>query len=412
MSTEPEIVVLARRVVSRRTDEAVGQTGAIAAAAISVIAGPFVFTGEGIPLTGQVSMATVTSVLCVVLGGAAFAASYVRVSRQRTSWRSRPLVWRIRDVAGLTLASASIAVMAVGAAYTTFQRAFQGLVVGRISATLLLAVVVGVCCYTLSLIGHHMSSSRVAVLLGCFLGAGVFASMLTADNPGWWQSNFSALGISTASSASAFNFTVVLAGVVLTTLADYVATDLSRWPGVTRRTDLLVRIVLVVIGLALVGLGLVPVNLSRLAHDIFAYTALVAFGVFILAAPVLLKGLPSSFVVTTGLFGGLMVVIVLLWAPGGRYNFTAVELLSVLLIFAWLTLFARTVGSGPPQETGAPVVDVVAHEGEEVVVPPVQPSPVVPARAAPTRRRGALAVAVVVGVVAGAALTRLLDRTN
>ncbi len=411
MSSESEIVVLARRVMSHRTDEAVGQSGAIAAAAISIVAGPFVFTSEGIPLTGQVSMATVTSVLCVVLGGIAFAVSYVRVSVQVPAWRSRPLVWRIRDTAGLTLASASISVMAVGAAYTTFQRAFQGLVVGRITATLLLAVVVGVCCYTLSLIGHHLSSSRVAVLLGCFLGAGVFASMLTADNPGWWQSNFSALGISTASSASAFNFTVVIAGIVLTTLADYLASDLSRWPGVTRTVDRLVRVVLIIIGLALVGLGLVPVNLSRVGHDIFAYTALVAFGVFILAAPVLLKGLPSSFVVTTGLFGGLLLVIVLLWAPGGRYNFTAVELLSVLLIFAWLTLFARTVGSGPPRDT-APVVEVIERQAEEIVVPPVQSAPVAESRTASAGGRGAVAVALVVGVVAGAVLTRLLEKTT
>lgn len=404
MSAESRIVVLARQVVGRHTDESVGQVGAIAAAVIAVVAGPLVFRAPGIPLTGQVSMATVTSVLCVVLGGVAFATAYVRVAGLSSYWRARPLVWRIRDTAGLTLASVSVAVMAVVAAYSTFQRAFRGLVVGRISATLLLAVVVGVCCYTLSVIGHQMSSSRVAVLLGSFLGAGVFASMLTADDPGWWQSNFSALGISTSSSASAFNFTVVIAGIVLTTLADYVASDLTRWPGVTQRVDRLVRGVLVLIGVALVGLGVVPVNLSRVGHDIFAFTALIAFGLLILTAPVLLKGLPSPFIVTTGLFGGLMLVIVLLWAPGGRYNLTAVELLSVLIIFAWLALFARTVSSGPVQISSAGPEPVVVDQVVTEDPPPlVQPA----ARPAHTRASwGAILLALAAGAALGAVVTR------
>lgn len=413
-----EIVGVARRVIERRSDESVGQVVGIAAGGVSLLAGPFVFRSGEIPLSGTVSLATVTAVLTVVLGGTAFAAAYVRVSRLSPYWRGRSIVWRIRDTAGLTLAASSIFSMAVIACYAIFQRAFQGLVVGRISATLLLAVGVGVCCYTLSVIGHQMSSAAVAVLLGAFLAAGVVASMLSADNPSWWQSNFSALGISTASSATAFNFTIMIAGIVLTTLADYLSADLGRWPKVGRETVLTVRAVLTAIGVALIGLGAVPVNQSRLVHDIFAVTVIVGFGLLIISAPVLLKTLPSSFLITTWVFGGLMVVVVLSWRLGRAYNFTAVELLSVLIIFAWLALFSRTVASGQADATGGPEPAVQEPAVQDVIVTVVGdavPAPVVD-RAADGERRSpnmsvmlAAAAGFAVGAVLGAVLRRQDD---
>ena len=341
--------------------------------------GPFVFRPTGTPLSGQVSLATVTSILVAVLGGAGFATAYVRLARQTVRWRQRPMIWRVRDAAALTTA-ASMAAMAALAAYTVFQRMFQGLLLGRIAATLMTAATVAAGCYLLTIIAQGMDSSGVAALLGSFLAAGAVASTLSADDPGWWQSNFSALGVSTETSASAFNFTVITAGVVLTTLADFLALDLERWPGVTRRIVRVIRVLLIVIGLALIGLGTIPVDQSRLFHDINAVTVIVGFGGLILATPILLRGLPRPFLVSTGLLGALIVGIVGLWKPFHAYNFTAVELLSILVIFAWLALFARTVGSGPSAQLETePEAETVRTPAELDVAPPSpDPSPVLP----------------------------------
>ncbi len=407
-----EIVQLARRVVGRGSDESVGQIVGIAGAGIALIVGPFVFRAAGTPLSGEVSVATVTSILVAVLGGAAFATAYVRMAHRSARWRNRPLVWRVRDAVALTIAAASIAALAALAAYTVFQRMFQGLLLGRIAATLMAAATVAAGCYLLTVIAQGMSSSGVAVLLVSFLGAGVLASTLSADNPGWWQSNFSALGISTSSSASAFNFTVMVAGIVLITLADYLADDLARWSAIARGTVLGVRVTLTVIGVCLIGLGVIPVNLSRLVHDLFAVTTIVGFGLLILTSPVLLRGLPSTFIVTTWIFGGLMLVIVLLWRVGRAYNFTAVELLSVLIIFAWLALFARTVASG-----SAPVHDetsaVVAPEGALPVQrddPPVEVAVSTEPRRALGHGTATVVLATAVGAVMGAIATSYLHR--
>jgi MFS family permease len=406
--------VLSRSAREFRTRESIAQLVAMGGGAITMVVGPFIFRRAGTPLSGLTSIATVTSILVVVLGGAAFATAYVRVARRTVRWQRRPVVWRVRDAAALTIAAASMAAMAALAAFTVFQRMFQGLLLGRIAATLMAAVTVAAGCYLLTIIAHEMSSSGVAVLLGAFLGAGVVASTLSADDPGWWQSNFSALGVSTETSASAFNFTVITAGIVLTTLADYLADDLERWPGVTRRVIRVIRVLLIVIGLALIGLGSIPVDMSRLVHDVNAVSVIVGFGGVILATPILLRGLPRTFLLSTAVLGALILGIVALWKPFHVYNFTAVELLSVLIIFAWLGLFARTVGSGPsaslePEPEPAPVRNPVDLD---VVAP--EPTPVAALQPAVTQARqpNALVLAAGIGMAAGAVLVTLLRRRD
>jgi MFS family permease len=407
--------VLSRSAREIRTRESVAQIAAMGGAAIALVVGPFVFRRTGTPLSGQVSVATVTSILVAVLGGAAFATAYVRLARRTVRWRRRPMVWRVRDAAALTIAAAAMAAMAALAAYTVFQRMFQGLLLGRIAATLMTSMTVAAGCYLLTVIAQGMDSSGVAGLLGSFLAAGAVASTLSADDPGWWQSNFSALGVSTESSASAFNFTVITAGVVLTTLADFLALDLERWPGVTRRIVRVIRVLLIVIGLALIGLGTIPVDQSRLFHDINAVTVIVGFGGLILAAPILLRGLPRPFLVSTGLLGALIVGIVGLWKPFHVYNFTAVELLSVLVIFAWLALFSRTVSGGPSAQIEIePEAEAVRTPAELEVVPP-KPDPLpVPAaiEVKQGRQPGAVWLAAGIGLAAGAALVTLVRRKD
>lgn len=400
-----------------RTRESIAQLVAVASGGLTLLVGPFVFRGSGIPLSGQTSLATVTSVMTIVLGAVTFAVTYVRVARRSSAWMRRSVLWRVRDVAGLTLATTAVAVVAVAAAYNVFQRMFRGLVVGRVTATVLAAVTVGVLCYLLAVVAQQeMSTSRVAVLLGTFLIAGVAAATLSADDPGWWQSNFSALGISTETSATTFNFTVIIAGLILTALADYLATDLRSWPGVTRGRVVTIQVFLTVIGLGLIGLGSVPVDLSRVVHDICAVTVIVGFGSLILVTPVLLPDLPRPFLLTTFALGGLIVVVVLLWKGFHAFNFTAVELLSVLVIFAWLTLFARTVGTGPDPvvvvdgpsplavDSSAPAA-VVTADGPAPSRGVSRRDPMVRAASAPS-----MLVAAGLGAVVGGLLVALLRR--
>ncbi len=432
--SRPDVLVIGRAVLTRsarelRTRESIAQVVAMIGGALALLIAAFVFRSAGTPLSGLTSVATVASILVVVLGGAAFATSYVRIARRTERWRRRLRVWRVWDAVALTIAAAAVAAMATLAVFNVFQRMFQGLLLGRIAAALMCAVTVSACCYFLTIMAQGMSSSGVAVLLGAFLGAGGVAATLTADDPGWWQSNFSALGVTTETSASAFNFTVITAGVVLTTLGDYVADDLGQWPGVTRAINRAVRVVLMVVGVALVGLGTIPVDQSRLVHDIFAVSVIVGFGGLILATPFLLRDLPRPFLLSTGALGALILGIVALWRPFHVYNFTAVELLSVLVIFAWLGLLTRTVAGGPPSALDEEA-EAVREEVERIAVPALVPAEAVLPQEAEadlplegvtpellSAERGprdvpplSLVMAAGAGMAAGAVLARLLSR--
>jgi hypothetical protein len=244
----------------------------------------------------------------------------------------------------------------------------------------LTAASVAVSNYSLFLLASDISTRRLASLLALFLAAGTLASMLTAEDPEWWQSNFSALGMGSAFSSRAFNLTVIIAGLVVTTLADYITTDLRarRWPkGQVTHGVGVVRTILIVVGIAFIGVGAVPVNDSQLVHNIFSILLIAGFTALIAVTPALLRELPWAFTAASTVFLGAIVVIVLLWVPFGYYNLTAVELLGVTIVFAWLVLFSRNVAAGrdaartssSPRPESNPPAHPVAGRGTQTAAP-------------------------------------------
>lgn len=337
------------------------------------------------PLWGDDSVGLVAAVCAALVGGLVFAVVYVRASRRRVRWRLRARPRRILDILGLTLTAAGMALLLVSSVFAVLGLAFRDLELDPLSATVVVVGTVGGMAYVLGTLAVDITTPRLAVLLGLFLIGGVLASMLTAETPDWWRFNFSALGMGDAVSASIFNVTVIVAGVVLATLADYLTVDLhargSRAGGGARDAGAIrvVRTLLVVVGAALVGVGAVPVSLNATLHVVIACLLLTGFAALIVAVPSLVAGLPRSFLTTTTVFVATLGILVLLFWPIGYLNLTALELLAVAVVFAWLTLFTRAV-SVPERAR------VAARE----VAPPRSPS------ALP---------AVAVGAALGAALT-------
>ena len=62
----------------------------------------------------------------------------------------------------------------------------------------------------------------LSAVLAVFLVAGTSsASMLNSKDPLWWQKNLSALGVPGDISGLAFNFTLIIAGALVTIIARY-----------------------------------------------------------------------------------------------------------------------------------------------------------------------------------------------
>ena len=328
------------------------ETYALIAAAgsgvVGYVSGFIAFHGQLTGLGGSGSISGLAAGVAAAVGAIAFIWGYIRQSADEVRWRLRPLYRRVIDVIGLTLTGVGVAVLMIGSIFQVLQLAFRDLVLNSLTSSTLVAVTAGVTAYALFLIASQISTKTLASLLALFLVAGVFASMLTADDATWWQRNFSALGMGGAGSAQAFNLTIIVAGFAMITLADYLTMDLrsrSGPRGINLRGVSVIRTLLIVIGVALTGVGLVPVDVSVLFHNTFSTTALVGFAVLLVLVPTLLKGLPKGFVITTLVVIGVIVVGVVLFLTG-YYNLTALELVAVLVIFAWLILFARNATGG------------------------------------------------------------------
>jgi hypothetical protein len=371
-----------------RAIESVALAVALGGGIVGAVAALVGLGGQPATLGGPGSVGGIAATAAVLTGAPTFAWGYVRSSHSEVRWRIRSAWRRVLDTVGLTLTGSAMAGLLIVSVFTVFQLAFQELSLDPFAAALICAVTVGVGCYALFLLASQITTSRLASLLGLFLLAGVFSSMLSADDPRWWQQNFSYLGMGGTASAQAFNLTVIIAGLVITTLADYLTLDLrsrNSSSGVDLRGVTVVRVALVVIGVALMGVGFSPVDLSVVVHNVFAISALAGFGLLLVLTPIVLRDLPRGFVVTTYLFVGVIAVVVLLFVPFGYYNLTAVELLAVLVIFAWLVLFTRNATPVPAAATPAPA------EGEIVAR----------AHASPVRLLVTASLSLAVGVVAG-----------
>ena len=321
---------------------------AAASAVIGLIVGFIIFRGQLTPLGGPVSISGVAAITSASVGAVAFVWAYIRQSVDEVRWRRRPLYRRVTDVVGLTLTAVGVAVLMIFSLFQVFQLAFRDLYLNSLTSTLLVAVTAGVTAYALFLIASQISTKTLASLLALFLVAGVFASMLTADDAVWWERNFSALGMAATTSSYAFNVTIVVAGLVIVTLSDYLTIDLlaRRGPGGRNlRGIAVIRVILAIVGIALAGLGLVSVDVSVLVHNTFSISAMLGFTALIVLAPILLKGLSPAFIAATVIFGALIVVGGVLFALGA-FNLTALELIAVLVIFTWLILFTRNASAG------------------------------------------------------------------
>jgi hypothetical membrane protein len=157
--------------------------------------------------------------------------------------------------------------------------------------------------------------------------------------------HFSKLGMLGDKSANLFNASLIIAGLLVTTFSLYLQRDIRALidAGVLRyqwsaRT---ISTLFVIMGLMLSGVGLFPLNVNATLHNTCAAGMSVAFGLLLLASPIVLRGMPWTFFAVTGGFFLAMVGSVVLFAVTGYFNLTFFELVVFAIIFGWIATFIR-----------------------------------------------------------------------
>jgi hypothetical membrane protein len=342
------VFVWIRRHLSRSTapveSAAVILSGAVFV--ISALAAVMVFRGQYVPISGHGSIGqfvglagAITAVVVFVGAGMA-----VRAQTCLTAGAGPPSVPRERlswyDIAALALAHAVIALLGWIAIAHVVSASFQGAVVYSLSAALLAGGAVAVTSYAVFLSATRLTPMLLSLILGLFLVVGSFASMLTASDPLWWQENLSMLGVTGDVSARAFNLTLIIAGVLVTTLAHYATSAMPARTPREQRGRRWVRSGLALIGILLACVGIFPVDEYFLVHTLAASGMALDYIVMVAALRWLIPALPQTFLVLGYVFVVVILVLAVFFATG-YYTLTAVELVAFLLIFSWLMVLIR-----------------------------------------------------------------------
>ncbi|WP_454116373.1 DUF998 domain-containing protein [Microbacterium aurum] len=330
--------------------EARSTRAAIIAFVLAGIAAVLLAQGEHVPLGGPGSLGTRAGWLSGVLAAVAFAGAYLLPGggsdNPSLRWRQGlPPAKRLIDLIALTAATGMSAYLVVIAVAQVFQFGFRGLTVDPLGGGALAGFAAGVLSYAAALFGAKVTSTSVAALGIGVLFMGTLASMVSSPDESWWQLHFSQLGNTEGVTGYRFNLALILTGLVITTLANFVGHAFAR--GLTRRGGESGRLVPALswifagIGGCMMVAGFVPDAVSFAVHVGGASGMIVLFAVFVFVVLRRVPDLPRDLVVFTFIVIAGIIVSILLWVPVGYYNLTGMELVAAGLLFTWLFVFVR-----------------------------------------------------------------------
>ena len=349
----------------------------VVGAAIFVVAAIiafFTFGGKDLPISGPGSLGQFVAITGGVTAFVVFvfARMVLRTRRSRLSapdgaeYDSAGVRLRWFDVGALALAHGVIAILAWTGLAALMGVSFKGAVVFSFSAVILAGVAVALTAYIVFLSSVHLSAMLLSLVLAAFIASGAITSMMSATDPLWWQKNLSTLGMGNDISSLTFNLTLIIAGIMVTTIAHYATAPLPATTRAEARGRTLVRVGLMVLGILLACVGAFPLDRNEEIHNSAASGMAVVYVVLVIAFPWLVPSIPRVFVLLGYVYVGVVVVLAAFFITG-YYNLTAVELVAFTLIFSWLIVLLRNTGGlGSSPGTDSRIIDAA---GPKVDVP-------------------------------------------
>ncbi|MGF6823589.1 putative membrane protein [Microbacterium sp. ZKA21] len=335
-SVSPLSATRATSTASERSLETLGLWMAIVAfVLVGVIALPVFGLGSA-PIAGEGSVGQYAAIASAVTAIVAFVGG--RLVVDGPTRRGRIGVLDVIDIAAFAFAHAVIALLGWTLTATILTHGFIDAVVFPLPVLLLSGAAAALTGYVAFLSATHLDMQLLAIVLATFLSLGIITSMLTASDPHWWQENLSALGMTDDLSARTFNLTLIVAGILVTTLARYAT---QRVPTSHPRGIARVRTCLVVVGIFLGLVGVFHVDDFFAIHTGVASGMAVAFSILVFALRRWIPGMPSTFLLLGYLFVAVIVTLAVLFGVG-YYTLTAVELVAGILVFTWIILFIRS----------------------------------------------------------------------
>lgn len=303
------------------------------------------FWGTRLAISGPNSIGAYAAVGGAVVAAVAFVIGRL-VARVPQEQGSDAAGVRLRwyDLVAIGAAFAAVALLGWLGIAQLLELSFIGAPVFPFPGAVLVGVAFALTAYVAFLASVALTPMSLSMVLAIFLVIGAFASMLESSDPAWWRNNLSALGMTSNDAAPAFNLTLVISGVMITTIARYATAGLPVDTPLRVRRRTQVRAGLALVGVLLACVGIFPVDRFFLVHNTVATGMAVVYVVVVCALPWLLPTLPRVFFAVGYVFVAVIILLGIFFATG-YYNLTAVELIAGILIFAWIILFLRAGGA-------------------------------------------------------------------
>ncbi|MGB4136861.1 MAG: DUF998 domain-containing protein [Microbacterium sp.] len=316
------------------------------------------FWGRELAIVGVGSVGHFAAVSGAVVAGLSFFAGRFAL-REAPDWNppdgfalvGERLRWW--DLLAIGLAHAAVALLGWLGVATLLELCFQDAPVYSFPGALLVGVALALTAYVCFLSAAELSPPSLSLVLSVFLVVGAFGSMLTSNDKHWWRDNLSALGQSYMSSAPVFNLTLIIAGIIVATIARFATAWLPTGTHEQRRGRRIVRVGFVLIGILLALVGVFPVDLFFVVHNTVATGMAVIFAVVVIGLPWFVPEMPRVFVVLGWVYVAVIALLGVFFATG-YYNLTAVELIAGVLILSWIVVFLRTGGVAHPVRVPEP----------------------------------------------------------
>lgn len=309
------------------------------------------FWGHELAISGPWSIGSYAAVGGAIVAGVSFILGRIAVrprdledGNPRDGFLASSDRLRWYDLIAIAVAYASIALLGWLGLAQLLELSFTDAPVYALPGAALVGVAFALTAYIVFLGGAALTPMSLSLALAIFLLVGALSAMLGASDPHWWRDNLSALGMSTNESAPAFNLTVFISGIIVTTIARYATDGLPVDEPGRRRKRRLVRGGLVLIGILLACVALFPVDQFLLVHNTVATGMAVVYASLIIGMPRLLPTLPKTFYVLGYIYVAVIVLLGVFFATG-YYNLTAVELVAAILIFSWIIVFLRVASA-------------------------------------------------------------------
>lgn len=296
-----------------------------------------------IPLTGQLSTATLVIIIGGLTGMISFTRAFIKNKNSKEKHLSQAIYWR--NFPTVFLSFTVLLGLSLLMLFRVLGDVFAGATFDIYTSTAIGVIFTVIINYMMISMARSLTPARLIQSLIAIILGGATIAVLTNKDQQWWLHNFSFLGTPEASNAWQFNLTLMLSALLMVALIDYLFVLLYEQLGKTKNL-VVFKILLITTAICLGGVGFFPYNestFSQQMHNRSAGYLVYLFIIMIAALRWLMPTISKQFLRLSYMIAAGLVLSVFLFQGVHYLSLTAFELIAFVLAFTWILMLLNII---------------------------------------------------------------------